>query len=113
MNRNPQRRRWVPWQTSLRTLLLVTIGMGTFLGIFGDDIVRAIREYSTPPQYPPLQIPANTKSLEDESNGYFESAETPLRQRLWSLSFDQQHGPRAYARRLTCFSAERSFQMRR
>ena len=78
MNESSQRRRWNPWQLSLRTLLLVTIGMGTFLGIFGQDIVLAIREYSSAEEYPPLQVPANVKSYDDESNGYFESAETPL-----------------------------------
>jgi hypothetical protein len=73
------------WQASLRTLLLFTLVTGTIAGLYGPDMVRAVRKWQTaPPQPPPqpasVQVPVWLKvRAEDQSDGYFESAETPLR----------------------------------
>ena len=72
-----------PWiQTSLRGLLVFSLVTGTLLGMFGPQIARQLREWrSRPPPPPPATtVPAWLElRQQDESNGYFESAETPLR----------------------------------
>jgi hypothetical protein len=83
MSRKARRRwRWIPWQTSLRTLLVVTLAAGTLGGLVGPDLVRVIRERQTAPAPTPptlTPIPLQVHDYEDLSNGYFESAESPLR----------------------------------
>ena len=64
---------------SLRWLLLGATAVGMLSGIFGPTVLRVIREYnSAPPPLPEIPVQFNTRVHEDESNGYFESAETPL-----------------------------------
>jgi hypothetical protein len=80
MNSNSRlRKKWNPWQTSLRTLLLVATGIGTLAGIFGPTVARRIREFnSVPPELQPIDVRVNVRFSGEDSNGYFESAETPL-----------------------------------
>ena len=71
------------WQTSLRSLFLFMLLTGTMAGLFGPRLVRSLREWNweaEPQPPPPLQVPAWVKLREeDQSDGYYESAETPLR----------------------------------
>ena len=69
------------WQTSLRNLLIATVMTGTLAGLFGPAILRTLRAWRpAPPQPPAVPVPAwLPKRQLDESDGYFESAETPLR----------------------------------
>lgn len=68
------------WQTSLRTLLIAALATGAVAGLFGPTILQTLRAWRpAPPQPPPVTVPAWLPKRErDESDGYFESAETPL-----------------------------------
>jgi hypothetical protein len=63
-------------------LILVALASGTLAGLHGPRIVRAVRERWTAPKtvLKSGSVPTNARLREwEESSGYFESAETPLR----------------------------------
>jgi len=71
-----RQRRW--WQFSLRSLLLAVVVVGPILGFLGPPLVRSLREWS--PSGDATKPPASLAPHADhhDSDGYFESAETPL-----------------------------------
>jgi multidrug efflux pump subunit AcrA (membrane-fusion protein) len=67
-------------QISLRSLLLGGVALGAAAGVFGPGLTRLARTWLAPRAAPPAQVALpEVAPWDEQTTGYFESAETPLR----------------------------------
>jgi hypothetical protein len=71
-----RKRRW--WQFSLRTLLIGVFVVGPIVGFLGPPLVRSFLQWSPAAAAPNSAASPATPFNEYESDGYYESGETPL-----------------------------------
>ena len=66
------------WQFSLRSFLVVVLIVGPITGVVVPIILDAITEWKPPPQQMPSRVIPQPHTASTDSEGYYESGETPL-----------------------------------
>lgn len=66
------------WQFSLRSFLFVILIVGPVAGVVGPIILDSITEWKPPPRPMPKTSSTRPSPVQGESEGYYETGETPL-----------------------------------